>query len=423
MRLRPRGVARPRLGSRGAAAHLRALLRARPRHRARRLGSRAAEDRARRRVRGARGAPRARAPKPSGSPSSSGCSTPSATRCTRRSCPGGWDRRSTSRSTRSASSPASSLWERALAREARVTKSRRSRSTSTAPSATRARSGATGSCPRRALARGRPRRAPVRPRRGRRGARPRRGRQLAGAARAVQRGAGARLPPSRRCRERGAARARGEGREVGVFTDAPEQLARVALAQLGADRRVSALESGAGALERLLARLGARRRRRPHARRARRDAALRRIGSDGAAKDVGDRQLDALLERLDRIAGRARAAESHRRAARGPHARRPRAARAQRVAERARLRRARPGAAARPAPRQLTQPAPLPNAVPRTAALLARRYTCPFSVTSEELARRVLAERGQALDPERLPCARPAPRPTVDTQAPDVPLQ
>jgi phosphoglycolate phosphatase-like HAD superfamily hydrolase len=46
------------------------------------------------------------------------------------------------------------------------------------------------------------------------------------------------------------------GREVGVFTDAPEPLARVALAQLGADRRVSALEAGAGALERLLERLG-----------------------------------------------------------------------------------------------------------------------------------------------------------------------
>jgi phosphoglycolate phosphatase-like HAD superfamily hydrolase len=52
-------------------------------------------------------------------------------------------------------------------------------------------------------------------------------------------------------RELGAA-----GREIGVFTDAPEPLARVALAQLGADRRISALETGAGALERLLERLG-----------------------------------------------------------------------------------------------------------------------------------------------------------------------
>jgi phosphoglycolate phosphatase-like HAD superfamily hydrolase len=46
------------------------------------------------------------------------------------------------------------------------------------------------------------------------------------------------------------------GVEVGVFTDAPEPLARVALAQLGVTRRMAALETGAGALERLLARLG-----------------------------------------------------------------------------------------------------------------------------------------------------------------------
>ena len=48
-----------------------------------------------------------------------------------------------------------------------------------------------------------------------------------------------------------------QGRRIGVFTDAPEPLARVALAQLGAVRRVVALETGSGALERLLARLGA----------------------------------------------------------------------------------------------------------------------------------------------------------------------
>jgi phosphoglycolate phosphatase-like HAD superfamily hydrolase len=46
------------------------------------------------------------------------------------------------------------------------------------------------------------------------------------------------------------------GREIGVFTDAPEPLAKIALAQLGAARRVTALETGSGALERLLARLG-----------------------------------------------------------------------------------------------------------------------------------------------------------------------
>jgi phosphoglycolate phosphatase-like HAD superfamily hydrolase len=46
------------------------------------------------------------------------------------------------------------------------------------------------------------------------------------------------------------------GRTIGVFTDAPEPLARVALAQLGAERRVTAVETGTGALERLLSRLG-----------------------------------------------------------------------------------------------------------------------------------------------------------------------
>lgn len=46
------------------------------------------------------------------------------------------------------------------------------------------------------------------------------------------------------------------GTRIGVFTDAPEPLARVALAQLGAARRVEALEAGAGALDRLRARLG-----------------------------------------------------------------------------------------------------------------------------------------------------------------------
>jgi phosphoglycolate phosphatase-like HAD superfamily hydrolase len=46
------------------------------------------------------------------------------------------------------------------------------------------------------------------------------------------------------------------GHRVGVFTDAPEPMARVAVAQLGADRRIEALETGAGALERLLATLG-----------------------------------------------------------------------------------------------------------------------------------------------------------------------
>src|SRR2546428_13767087 len=46
------------------------------------------------------------------------------------------------------------------------------------------------------------------------------------------------------------------GSTVGVFTDAPEPLARIALAQLGADRRISALATGASALDRLLETLG-----------------------------------------------------------------------------------------------------------------------------------------------------------------------
>ena len=41
-----------------------------------------------------------------------------------------------------------------------------------------------------------------------------------------------------------------------MFTDAPEELARIAVAHLGAARRIEALEAGPGALERLLARLG-----------------------------------------------------------------------------------------------------------------------------------------------------------------------
>ena len=46
------------------------------------------------------------------------------------------------------------------------------------------------------------------------------------------------------------------GVSLGVFTDAPEPLARIALEHLGAIRRLDAWEAGAGALERLLTRLG-----------------------------------------------------------------------------------------------------------------------------------------------------------------------
>jgi phosphoglycolate phosphatase-like HAD superfamily hydrolase len=46
------------------------------------------------------------------------------------------------------------------------------------------------------------------------------------------------------------------GVRIGVFTDAPEPLARIALAHLGAARRLEAVETGEGALERLVGTLG-----------------------------------------------------------------------------------------------------------------------------------------------------------------------
>jgi phosphoglycolate phosphatase-like HAD superfamily hydrolase len=48
-----------------------------------------------------------------------------------------------------------------------------------------------------------------------------------------------------------------EGTRIGVFTDVPAELARVTLAHLGAARRIEALETGPGARERVLERLGA----------------------------------------------------------------------------------------------------------------------------------------------------------------------
>ena len=47
-----------------------------------------------------------------------------------------------------------------------------------------------------------------------------------------------------------------DGIRIGVFTHAPAPVARVALAQLGVARRLEAIEAGADALERLLARFG-----------------------------------------------------------------------------------------------------------------------------------------------------------------------
>jgi len=46
------------------------------------------------------------------------------------------------------------------------------------------------------------------------------------------------------------------GARIGVFTDAPPELARVALSHLGADGRVELVEAGANARERLLRELG-----------------------------------------------------------------------------------------------------------------------------------------------------------------------
>jgi phosphoglycolate phosphatase-like HAD superfamily hydrolase len=46
------------------------------------------------------------------------------------------------------------------------------------------------------------------------------------------------------------------GTRIGVFTEAPEELARVALSHLGADGRVEMVEAGNGARKRLLQRLG-----------------------------------------------------------------------------------------------------------------------------------------------------------------------
>ncbi|MDX6400538.1 MAG: hypothetical protein QOF27_1144 [Gaiellaceae bacterium] len=50
---------------------------------------------------------------------------------------------------------------------------------------------------------------------------------------------------------------RAAGTRIGVFTDAPLELARIALSHLGAERHVEVLETGEGARERVSARLGA----------------------------------------------------------------------------------------------------------------------------------------------------------------------
>jgi phosphoglycolate phosphatase-like HAD superfamily hydrolase len=49
---------------------------------------------------------------------------------------------------------------------------------------------------------------------------------------------------------------RASGTRIGIFTDAPAELARVALSHLGAERHIEVLESGPGAQKRILAALG-----------------------------------------------------------------------------------------------------------------------------------------------------------------------
>jgi phosphoglycolate phosphatase-like HAD superfamily hydrolase len=51
-------------------------------------------------------------------------------------------------------------------------------------------------------------------------------------------------------------RLQSSGARIAVYAEAPEELARVALSQLGATRRVELLEAGPGALERLRVKLG-----------------------------------------------------------------------------------------------------------------------------------------------------------------------
>ena len=51
-------------------------------------------------------------------------------------------------------------------------------------------------------------------------------------------------------------RLRASGTRIGVFTDAPVELARIALSHLGAERHVEVVESGPGAQQRVCAALG-----------------------------------------------------------------------------------------------------------------------------------------------------------------------
>ena len=93
------------------------------------------------------------------------------------------------------------------------------------------------------------------------------------------------------------------GDRLGVFTDAPEALARIAVSQLGAERRIEALETGDGALDRLLERLGpgttiVRQRAEPPYNSTREGAGTRRSPAGRAPR--APRQLNAEVHALNR---------------------------------------------------------------------------------------------------------------------------
>ena len=131
-------------------------------------------------------------------------------------------------------------------------------------------------------------------------------------------------------------RLQADGVRIGVFTDAPDELARVAVAHLGAARRIEALEAGPG-------------RARAAARAARaRDAHRALFGRLGGLTMEGrheltDRQLEALLERLDRLVAELDRMNRRQEAREDMAVDRARAAQPQRVAAGDRVRGARPG--------------------------------------------------------------------------------
>ena len=84
----------------------------------------------------------------------------------------------------------------------------------------------------------------------------RRGRELARPARALRRGPGPIYLRPDATTSAALRRLAGDGVRLGAFTDAPAELADLALAQLGAARRLESVETGTNALERLRAALG-----------------------------------------------------------------------------------------------------------------------------------------------------------------------